>query len=252
MLTVLAFRQVFFSHSRLQLDRLKNYLQLLKQNFAITLPKEATPKRHALMLTFDFASFDFYINIFPFLEEQKIPAVVGVASRYVPSNSAQELDPFYRLKPSETLAFQDEIFSNHMPFCCQNELVTMAKSPYIQLASSGFAIRNLLNNPPYLTTEILLSQHQIETITGEKPLAFFFPFGKSDSSSRKLAADHYPYSFLLGNTINRKSKTHNIYRLDIKPMEYVCPSLFQSSRYLKNWIKEKSKQLYLKKGLSKR
>ncbi|AAD18827.1 polysaccharide deacetylase domain protein [Chlamydia pneumoniae LPCoLN] len=252
MLIVLAFRQVFFSHSRSQLDRLKNYLRLLKQNFAITLPKERTSKGHSLMLTFDFASFDFYTNIFPFLEEQKIPAVVGVASRYIPSNAAQDLHPSHRLKPSETLAFQDEIFSNYMPFCCQNELIEMAKSPYIQLASSGFAIRNLMNNPPYLTTEILLSRHHIETITGAKPLAFLFPFGKSDPTSRKLAADHYPYSFLLGNTINRKLKTHNIYRLDIKPMQYVCPSLFQSSRYLKNWIKEKSKQLYLKKQLPKR
>ncbi|SPN73806.1 poly-beta-1,6-N-acetyl-D-glucosamine N-deacetylase PgaB,Polysaccharide deacetylase [Chlamydia serpentis] len=199
------------------------------------------------MLTFDFASFDFYANVFPFLQQQGIPAVVGVASRYIPSNTAQKLNPSYRLKPSETLAFQDEIFSNHMPFCCQNELLEMAESPYIQLASSGFAIRNLLHNPPYLTTEILLSRNHLENITGEKPASFLFPFGKSDSISRKLVADYYPYSFLLGNTINRNSKTHNIYRLDIKPMQYIRPTLLQSSRYLKNWIKEKSKQLYLEK-----
>ncbi|ANH78492.1 polysaccharide deacetylase family protein [Candidatus Chlamydia sanziniae] len=240
MFIVLAFRQVFFSSIPLQLDRLKRYLLLLKQTFLLILPGDPIVGT-CVMLTFDFASVDFYSHIFPFLHEHGIPAVVGIAWRYVPPNTALTLPLTYRLATSEVLAFQDEIFSKHMPFCCQQELSHMTTSPYIQFASSGFALRNLQNSPPYLITEVFLSKHYLETMLEKKPLAFVFPFGKSDRASQDFVAQHYSYSFVLGNTINLKSKTHNIYRLDMQPSYYTLPNSY-SSRHLKNWLLMKFRQ----------
>ena len=54
----------------------------------------------------------------------------------------------------------------------------MAKSPYIRLASSGFAIRNLKRSPPYLHTEIVLSKILLEEAVQAPIDSFFYPFGK--------------------------------------------------------------------------
>ncbi|KZN27526.1 polysaccharide deacetylase family protein [Chlamydia pecorum] len=238
MLGVLAFRSVVFSRVPKHLDSLKHYLLLLKQHAPLLLPGDPLPpSRTAFMLTFDFASIDFYTSIFPFLQLHQIPAVVGVAWRYVPPTTAMDLPLSYRLTPSGTLAFQDEVFSKHMPFCCQEELLAMASSPLIQLASSGFAVRNLQRSPSYLATEVFLSKHYLHSMLGQPPKAFLYPFGKADKNSKAYVEKHYDFSFVLGNTLNiKKTKTHGIFRFDLSPNQYSIPKLWNSPRYLKNWF----------------
>lgn len=235
MFVVLAFRQVCFSKDAESLKRFYRYLLFLKHTYSLTLPGDV---KHwfSVILTFDHASVDFYSHIFPFLQEQNIPAVVGIAWRYVANNSASSLPLDHRLTPSDTLAFQDEVFASHQPFCSQQELAVIASSPNIQLASSGFAIRNLQNSPPYLATEIFLSKFSIKTALGKTPIGFFYPFGKYDSQAIQIVKQHYPFSFILGDTINRNAKHHNIYRLDIKLSENRLPKLLLKPRYLKNWV----------------
>ncbi|WP_348663573.1 polysaccharide deacetylase family protein [Chlamydia vaughanii] len=245
MLIVLAFRQLFFSKNRQSLEKLQRYLLLLKQTYPLVLPGEPI-KKLSLMLTFDHASIDFYSHIFPFLQTHKIPAVVGIAWRYVADESAKNLPLSHRLFPSETLAFQDEIFSEYQPFCTKQELQTIANSPQIQLASSGFAIRNLRHSPPYLATEIFLSKYYIEKTLGKTPQVFFYPFGKYDNLSEQVVKKHYPFSFVLGNTINSKNKRHRIYRLDMKQSRYMLPKLTHSPKYAKNWLIDKCEQTCLR------
>lgn len=191
------------------------------------------------MITFDFASIDFYENLFPFLHDHQIPVLVGVAWRYVAKQHIEMLPFSQRISPMETLAFQDEVFMRYGPFCSQKELQMMVASPYIQLASSGFAIRNLKQAPPYLATEVFLSRHCIELATGYRPIAFLYPFGKYDSTSMQLVRKEYAYSFVLGNTINSRYKHHEIYRLDMSKGAYHLPTLTQSGTYLKAWLKER-------------
>ncbi|WP_375793722.1 polysaccharide deacetylase family protein [Chlamydia sp. 12-01] len=245
MLIVLAFRQVFFSKRPGLLEKLQRYLLLLKQTYPLVLPGEPI-KKLSLMLTFDYASVDFYSYIFPFLQAHQIPAIVGIAWRYVAEDSAISLSLEHRLAPSETLAFQDEVFADHQPFCAKQELQVLADSPYIQLASSGFAIRNLQYAPPYLATEIFLSKYFIEKTLGKTPLGFFYPFGKYDDTCVKVVKEHYPFSFVLGNTLNRKSKCHKIYRLDMTRTAYTLPKLIHSPQYIKNWLMDKYGQTYLR------
>ncbi|MEF9519505.1 polysaccharide deacetylase family protein [Chlamydia crocodili] len=245
MLIVLAFRQVFFSKQPSLLEKLQRYLLLLKQTYPLVLPGEPI-KKLSLMLTFDYASIDFYSHIFPFLQVHHIPAVVGIAWRYVAEDSASSLPLKHRLSPRETLAFQDEVFATHQPFCTKQELQILADSPYIQLASSGFAIRNLQHSPPYLATEIFLSKYSIEKALGQTPLGFFYPFGKYDDACAKIVKQHYPFSFILGNTLNRKNKKHGIYRIDMTRADYTLPKLIHSSQYIKNWLIDKSRQTYLR------
>ncbi|EPP34550.1 polysaccharide deacetylase family protein [Chlamydia ibidis] len=246
MLIVLAFRRLFFSKPPGFLNNLLRYFLLLKQQYPIVFPGDPI-QGTALMLTFDFASVDFYTHVFPFLERHKIPAIVGVASRYVSQDAAQDLPLEFRCVPMETLAFQDEVFTKYQPFCSREELITLSHSPYIRLASSGFAIRNLHQSPPYLTTEVFLSKHYIENQIGVSPIAFFYPFGKHDTSSDNLVQKHYPYSFVLGNTLNFKNKRHNIYRLDMKSDNLILPQITRNSlSYIKFWLNDRLKQFHLK------
>ncbi|CAG9046257.1 hypothetical protein NVRI1_00611 [Chlamydia abortus] len=245
MLIVLAFRQVFFSKSPHVLEKFLRYLLLLKQSYPLVLPGEPI-KKLSVMLTFDYASVDFYAHIFPFLQTHHIPAVMGIAWRYVAENSAQTLPLSYRLAPSEALAFQDEVFAKHQPFCSQQELQALADSSVIQLASSGFAIRNLQNTPPYLATEIFLSKYSIEKALGKNPIGFFYPFGKYDHICEQTVRKYYPFSFVLGDVINMKNKNHRIYRLDMTRAAYILPRPIHNPYYVKNWLIDRCQQMRLR------
>ncbi|AHK63704.1 hypothetical protein BOKEGFJH_00829 [Chlamydia avium] len=248
MLIVLAFRQVCFSKDTKFLKQFYRYLLFLKRTYSLALPGNLK-HRCSVILTFDHASIDFYSHIFPFLQEHDIPAIVGIAWRYVANNSASSLPLDHRLAPSNALAFQDEIFASHQPFCSQEELKIIAESPNIQLASSGFAIRNLQHSPPYLATEIFLSKFSIKTALGKTPIGFFYPFGKYDFPSTRMVKKHYPFSFILGDTINKNNKRHNIYRIDIKFSNYTLPKLLLKPKYLKNWIIDRYQQMRIQKCL---
>lgn len=241
MFIVLAFRQVCFSKEAALLKKFYRYLLFLKHTYSLALPG-SLKRRFSVILTFDHASVDFYSHVFPFLQEHNIPAVVGIAWRYVANNSASSLPLDHRLAPSDTLAFQDEVFASHQPFCSQQELQVIAASPNILLASSGFAIRNLRHSPPYLTTEIFLSKFSIKTALGKTPIGFFYPFGKYDSSSMQVVKKYYPFSFILGNSVNRNAKQHNIYRVDIKLSHEKLPKFLLKPQYLKNWIIDRYRQ----------
>ncbi len=212
MLTVLAFRNVAFSTYGRCLNAFFRYLLYLKQTQRLLLPCQ--PHLHGTILTFDYASVDFYTHVFPFLEKNQIPAVVGVAWRYVAPESAKEVPLSLRIAPNDTLAFQDEIFSQYHPFCTVQELKGLQQSPYIQLASSGFAVRNLIKNPPYLNTEIFLSQKLMLTHLGEAPRTFLYPFGKYDKSCAAIVKQYYSHSFILGQKRNFLHREHQIFRLD--------------------------------------
>lgn len=240
MLVVLAFRKVFFSKFASDLKALHSQLLFLKQRYPFVLPGDTwSARKVSIMLTFDFASVDFYEHVFPFLCAQQIPAVVGVAWRYVAPEGAERLPLSLRTSSSETLAFQDEIFTGQAPFCTRQELRIMASSPYIQLASSGFAVRNLKNNPPYLATEVFLSKHCIEAALGYRPKAFFYPFGKYDMHCARYVRKEYEYSFVLGNTLNMAYKQHEIYRLEMLSNEFPAFAMNQGIKYLKSWLKDR-------------
>ena len=240
MLRVLAYRQVAFSKFPRIFDSFLNFLSSLKQQYSFVLPGSPFPKRRAIMLTFDYASVDFYRHVFPFLQEQQIPAVVGVAWRYVSRLESEQLPVDMRVSPSDHLAFQDEIFSYYQPFCSVTELCQLAQSPLIRLASSGFAVRNLKYSPPYLHTEILLSKIMLEDAV-QKPIEiFFYPFGKSDIVSQHFVQESYRYSFILGDTVSFPlaiRSQHGIPRIDMSLDCQRVPSLYQLSyRKLKQFL----------------
>lgn len=230
MLRVLAYRQVAFSRVPHIFKSFLGFLRTLGRHYSFVLPGDPLPKRKAIVLTFDNASVDFYTHVFPFLQKFQIPAVVGVAWRYVSRSESENLPIDVRTSPSDGLAFQDEIFSRYQPFCSVKELCIMAKSPYIRLASSGFAIRNLKRSPPYLHTEIVLSKILLEEAVQAPIDSFFYPFGKSDLISQHLVQEAYRYSFLLGDTASfsyAQQSQHGIPRMDMALDCREIPSLHQ-------------------------
>ncbi|AAX50756.1 polysaccharide deacetylase family protein [Chlamydia trachomatis] len=232
MLRVLAYRQVSFSKFPRLFKSFVSLLSSLKQHYSFMLPGDPLPKKKALMLTFDHASVDFYTHVFPLLQNLQIPAVIGVAWRYVADLEGEDLPIDVRIAPSDFLAFQDEIFSYHQPFCSVRELCHMAASPLVRFASSGFAIRNLKYAPPYLHTEILLSKILLENAIQSPVESFFFPLGKSDVVSQHFVQETYRYSFVLGNTASFSYSTqslHGIPRIDMPLDSQRVPSLYQLS-----------------------
>ncbi|AVM88493.1 polysaccharide deacetylase family protein [Chlamydia muridarum] len=240
MLRVLAYRQVAFSKFPYALRSFLDFLHSLKQHYSFILPGDPLPNRKAIILTFDYASVDFYKHVFPFLQKFQIPAVVGVAWRYVSRLESENLPIDMRISPSDFLAFQDEIFSYYQPFCSVKELCHMAQSSIIRFASSGFAIRNLKNSPPYLHTEISLSKILLEEAIQAPLEVFFYPFGKSDLVSQHFVQEVYRYSFVLGDAASffySMQSQHSIPRIDMALDSRGIPSLYQLSfRQLKRFL----------------
>ncbi|WP_213358148.1 polysaccharide deacetylase family protein [Chlamydiifrater phoenicopteri] len=247
---VLAYRKVSYSSDPRYLEAMKQQLLFCKEHFSLsqpsTIPSLQREKKllsylpKEISVTFDHASADFYFYVYPFLCAHKIPATVGVAWRYIPSNStADSLSITKRTSAPESLSFQDEIFSSLAPFCCPNELLQLAASPTITLASHGIGIRNLIRNPPYLLGEVILSKKNLEKLLQRSVSAFIYPFGRYDSLADKLVRQHYETSFILGNTWNFSSKKHLVYRMEMRSVADIEAFLSTKAHVscLKNWIK---------------
>lgn len=99
MLRVLAYRQVSFSKFPRLFKSFVSLLSSLKQHYSFMLPGDPLPKKKALMLTFDHASVDFYTHVFPLLQNLQIPAVIGVAWRYVADLEGEDLPLMCELLP---------------------------------------------------------------------------------------------------------------------------------------------------------
>ena len=88
MLLVLMYHQIVNPKSSHGLEEFKQHLQYLQDHYPIILPGGAIQKNTInLCLTFDDAYFDFYYHMFPILQKQSIPAIVGVPTNLIQENT---------------------------------------------------------------------------------------------------------------------------------------------------------------------
>ncbi len=248
---IFAYRKISFSPYKKYLASLFNHILFLKQHFDIVFPQEVSKKKWLqVSLCFDYASADFYQTILPFLIKHNIKAILGISCRYIVDKITCDLNK--RLFVPDGLATLDNIFIQQQPFCSWEELLDIKKSQLIDFASHGFSIRNLKNNPNYLSKEINLSKITLETKLQQPIKHFIYPLGITDDLASKLVHKTYEYSFLLGNAINKNNCKHSLYRINITNTETLNNSLFLKNfiTFIKNACFHRAKKLFTQKRLT--
>lgn len=182
-------------------EMLRSHLTFLKERYAIVLPGDPLQKRKfSICLTFDDASFDFYHFVFPMLKELNIKALLGVPARYILDSST--LAPEERLSVPYTMAMQDGFFDQKAPFCTWEEIDEMVESGHVEVASHSFMHCNLTFDFVDLNREVVTSKQIIETNLSQSINSFIYPFGRSNVRLHEYVAEHYPYAFRIGSSLN--------------------------------------------------
>jgi peptidoglycan/xylan/chitin deacetylase (PgdA/CDA1 family) len=182
-------------------EMLRSHLTFLKERFPIVLPGDPLLKRRlSVCLTFDDASFDFYHYVFPILKELNIKALLGIPARYILDSTT--LPPEERLSVPYTLAMQDGFFDQKAPFCTWDELEEMIQSGHVEAASHSFMHCNLTFDFVDLNREVVTSKQIIEENLSQPVSSFIYPFGRVNLGLHEYVAEHYPFAFRIGSTLN--------------------------------------------------
>jgi peptidoglycan/xylan/chitin deacetylase (PgdA/CDA1 family) len=140
-------------------------MEYLKSNYAIVplaevlecIGKEERPARRMVSITFDDGYQDFYLNVYPFLRKNKLPATVFVATGYVGKEW-----PFVESHPKILTWEQIEEISNHN----------------IEIGAHTVTHPNLQQEKPEkVEHEIMKSKEEIEKHLRRTVRFFSYPFG---------------------------------------------------------------------------
>lgn len=141
-------------------------MDYLKKNYAIVplaevleyIREEGRPARRMVSITFDDGYHDFYVNVYPFLRKQKLPATVFVATGYVGKEW-----PFAESHSSMLTWEQIDEISNYS----------------IEIGAHTITHPNLQERKPEeVEHEIVKSKEEIEKHLGKAVKFFAYPYGK--------------------------------------------------------------------------
>jgi len=173
------------------------HLELIAEHYTTLFPGE-TSASPAICLTFDDAYYDFYYYVFPLLKKYNLKAVLAVPVAYILDDT--NLDPHIRLSLKHHEVYEN--FKSFAPFCTYVELKEMIDSGHVTVASHSMNHLNLTDEGVDLEREIFGSKVVLEEKLGYRVDSFVLPYGKYNNVAVKLARQHYPYVFRIGNALN--------------------------------------------------
>ncbi|MCP5469583.1 MAG: polysaccharide deacetylase family protein [Chlamydiales bacterium] len=184
-----------------------NMFEMLEQNFVhiakrypSVLPGDPLDKI-SVCLTFDDASYDFYHYVFPLLKKYNLRALLGVATHYILDTTKVSAEE--RLSVPYTMAMQDGFYDQKAPFCTWKEINEMVESGHVEVASHSHKHCNLTFPFVDLHREVLESKEILEANVPQAVSSFIYPFGKVNPRIHQYVSTHYPYTFRIGNGMNR-------------------------------------------------
>lgn len=241
---ILSYDRVTSSSDPEYFSDLKEHLLLLKRRFTISFPEE-TESTITVNLLFSHASADFYYNLFPFLTEHNIKAVLGASHRYLTPEDVDKPSLKVRLTVPDTLAFQDDVFPLSRPFCCYRELRELAHSSVIKIACHGNELKNCVTSPQCQDNEIIHSKELIEKIINQPIDSFVFPFGRYNGTAYRKAVSHYRFLFVKGSALNTNRSSGLLFRIPLNDPLAIRKvfSLREIRNYATNFVYEKLRQL---------
>lgn len=167
---------------------LKNPTNLIKG--PTILPQE---RCKGTLLVFEDPLYSFYTKTFPLLKEYGMRALLGVAPRYIVSQTT--LDPNIRLSVPYGLSMQDGFFAENVPFCTWEELTEMVRSGHVEVACHSYSKMNLTFSFVNLQREIVESKKVLEERLPQVITSFIYPFGARNKQIAKMVSQHYNYAF---------------------------------------------------------
>lgn len=192
-----------------------HFLRNLIHHFPIV--KLADPLPHvplAIMLTFDDAYFDFYDTVFPLLQHHRVPALLAVSAKYSVDDTS--LHRTHRLAVPYPHGMEADRYIQDVPFCTWKELREMSQSPYVTIASHGYAHANFTDPNSDLHQEIVLSKHILEHKLDQKITSLVYPYGKMTPAIHQKVREHYHFGIRIGSALNYgwDHSKGQLYRID--------------------------------------
>ena len=173
------------------------HLALIAQRYITFFPGEEI-RENSICLTFDDAYYDFYHYVFPLLQKYNLKALLAVPTAYILEDT--DINPSKRLSLKHHNIYEN--FKEFAPFCTYMELREMIRSGHVAIASHSTNHVDLTQEGIDLNEEIVDSKHLLEEKLGFRVDSFVLPYGKYNDAAVKLAREHYPYVFRIGNAIN--------------------------------------------------
>lgn len=206
---VLMFHRIFDPLQVNNIHRFEHFLKNLSQNYEIVFPNETVQSRKPIIcLTFDDAYYDFYHYVFPLLQKYDLKAVLAVPVKTIQESTLLSTDT--------RLTAPDD--ASHA-FCTWQELIEMADSPNVMIASHGYEHADLTHPDTNLETEITLSKSLLENRLQKTISTFVYPYGRMNGDIHNKVRQHYQHGLRIGNAFNFRWNTTDklIYRIDADP-----------------------------------
>lgn len=178
-------------------EMLREHFLYIKKHFKTIFPYEKHSGRLSVIISFDDGYYSFYKYVFPLLLELELKAILAVCPKYVLQDTSQSEQA--RLSISYANSFEKYELA---PFCTARELVEMAESGVVEIASHSYSHIDLTQCAEALEYELKESKLYLESLLQRDVNSFVFPFGKYDEVSLAGAKRHYDYIFRIGGAIN--------------------------------------------------
>lgn len=229
MLIILAWHQIINRPYTLGVDHFYKQIDFLKKNLPIIKKIEDQKESLSVLLTFDDATIDFYVNVFPFLEKEKINATLAVPTNWIPRSLSLSVEERLSLLQSKNP------FAQRENFCSLDELKMMQKSKHIEFAAHGHHHLNLKFHPD--EEEIIKPKIFFEKELSQTIDTFIFPYGSIQPNLQKLVQKHYRYPIRIGSASNYFSSPSYYYRVVVDNITDLS-RIFTKKSLLKFLIKE--------------
>ena len=194
MLIVLAWHQILDKPHATNIDLFTKQIRFLKKEFKILSEPVLKKGGIQILLTFDDATVDFFLNVYPILKEESIYATLGVPTFWIQDDS--NLNSSYRLN----LLNSKNPFHSKDCFCTWEELKILQSSNLIRFAAHGHNHFNLKDN--HKPKEIIYPLEKIRIKLGLAPESFIFPYGAYNKSLLPILKANYKYLFRIGSASN--------------------------------------------------
>lgn len=237
---VLMFHRIFDPLQCDKLARFERFLSNLVEKYTVVLPCDPLPtQKPPICLTFDDAYYDFYHYVFPLLKKYNIKALLAVPVQAIPDGTP--LSATERLANTDTHTTSATYEHPRMPLCTWAELIEMARSEHVELASHGYQHADLTCPRTNFQQEVVLSKQILEEKIQQPVSTFVYPYGRMNSQIHRTVRKHYQYGFRIGNAFNYgwDHQEGLVYRIDADPFWKTNKKLraphTQIKLLLKNW-----------------
>jgi peptidoglycan/xylan/chitin deacetylase (PgdA/CDA1 family) len=191
-------------------DTFKRHLEIIKKKYNCVLPGELlNASKPNVCLTFDDGYFDFYVVVYPILQELGLKALLAISPSFLIDKC--DIDATQRLGYTYKECYS---LSSQGAFCTLEELKIMLKSGVLAIASHGFTHIDLTGQGVNLDFELKESRDFLQEKLGVSVDAIVYPYGKCNETTIQEATKYYKYQFRIGSYLNRSWDENVLGRLN--------------------------------------